>query len=124
MAWAFLRALLGNWKQFLVVMLVLLGVSVWLRFQFMEAQANRLKEALDREHTLRLTAENRLALSERASEEAAHTERVNTVTRIIEHDVEREITDAVQRQDAHALYVAWRAGVERLRNDELGTATS
>lgn len=116
---AFLGAVLGGWRQFAVLILVLLGVSVWLRFQFMEAKVEDLQKSLDREHSLRVTAENRLALREMASGEAAHTERVNTVTRIIERDAEREITDAVQRQDAHAAYVAWRAGLERLRDNEL-----
>ena len=54
--------------------------------------------------------------------EADTTERVNVVTRTIVQQAQREVTDAAQRQDVHAMYVAWSNGISRVWDDRASPA--
>jgi hypothetical protein len=107
----------GRPRLSLGLLAVLAVAGLWMMFRGLQAENARLDQALEHAHQMRAAAENRLALETMANDEAERTHSVNAITRTIEREIEREMTDAVQRQDAHALYVAWVGGVRRLRDD-------
>jgi hypothetical protein len=113
-----LTAILGGWRQILTLLVIGAVVFVWARFQLQEQALDRAEAALAGERQMRAAAEARLALSEAASDEAERTHSVNTITHTIEGEISRDLTDALQRQDAHALYATWVSGVIRLRDAE------
>lgn len=107
-----------------VVILILAGlVSAWLMFQGLQAQVTAANAALAQTRALLATSQAQAHLNQVATNEADHTQRTDAATRGIVQQAYRALTDAADRNDSHALYVAWVDGINRLRNDT-GPATA
>lgn len=111
--------LFGNWQRILVLLAVLVGLSVYMRFQFVEAALRETRAELADARDLLAAAEAQADLNQVATNEADISQREERRVAQIVADAQAEITYA---EDAHALYVAWVAGVARVRNDEPASA--
>jgi hypothetical protein len=104
-------ALLGNWRVISGMFVLAIVASVWVRFQLLEADAEKLQSSLDSERALRASAEDKLALNEVASTEAQTTERIEDQTREAVEAAQREIANAETAADIYAALVAGVDGV-------------
>lgn len=110
----------GNWHRIAVLFLMLAAVSVYARFRYLETQHKADITALAHTRSLLASAQAQARLNQRATNEADHTQRVNRQTHAAVEAAQQDIAHA---PDAHALYIAWTAGIERVRHaDVAGTA--
>lgn len=114
MSW--IVSLLLRPKVIIGVVIFVMVVSVLAMFRAQQDDLAETRAALEDTREMLAAAEDRLALMEFAREQAVETERVIYQTRTIVTQAHQEIADASARNDVHAMYVAWAAGLERVRD--------
>ena len=105
-----------NWRGIAALIIGAVVVSVWLRFQFLEAEVEKTNAALADARQMLAAAQAQNRLTQGAVHEADRSARLERSVSEIVAASDREITDAAQREDAHALYVAWVGSIGRLRD--------